>query len=127
MSLLKLTNASFEIEFDGKPYTVRKASLEQVVKFMQRTEEYKKADVPMSQQWIKLTSYALSLVLTPLDPSLTEDFIASNIPGDCNAIEVLTTLGFINPARITPNPMPKSTTEPSSPISPTEPDGLPAK
>jgi hypothetical protein len=128
-TLLKLTNASFEIEFNGKLYSVRKASLEQVIKFMQKAEDYKKDGLPITQSWIKLVSYALLLALSPQEPTLTEEFIASNIPGNCNAVDVLITLGFINPppqtAPVVETRIP--TTEPSSPSSPTGQDGLQKK
>ena len=128
MSLLKLTNAPFEIEFNGKPYMIRKASLEQVIKFMQRADEYKKANVPIMESWIKLVSFALFILLSPTDNTLTEEFIASNIPGDCNPTDVLMTLGFIRPVpTVAPSPSASQTTESSLPPSPTGQDGLQTK
>lgn len=132
MSLLKLTNAPFDIEFNGKTYSIRKASLTQFTQFAQRGEQYRVDKIPFVEQWPRLVAYALFLLLSPVDNSLTEDFISQNIPSDTNPMEILTTLGFINPARVktpvlgTEEPQ-KPTTEPSSPPSPTEPDGLQVK
>lgn len=126
-SLLKLTNAPFEIEFNGKTYQIRKANLEQVGKFMERAAKYTDEKVPITVSWVRLVSYALYLVLSPIDQILTEEFISQNTPGNCNHVEVLTTLGFFTPVRTAPTQPETSTTEPSSPASPSAPDGPQAK
>jgi hypothetical protein len=129
-SLLKITNAPFQIEFDGKPYQVRKASLEQVVKFMQKADQFKKEGMLFTEQWVRLVAYALFLSLSSVDASITEDYVSKNIPGGMDATEVLITLGFINPKRAAMAQVAKAeipTTENSSPSSPTEQVGSPAK
>ena len=131
MSLLKLTNAPFDIEFNGKTYSIRKASLSQFTQFAQRGEQYRVDKIPFVEQWPKLVAYALFLLLSPVDPTLTEEAISQNIPGDTNPMEILTTLGFINPARVKTSVLgteeKKPTTDPSLSPSATEQDGLPTK
>ena len=130
-SLIKITNAPFQIEFMDKPYMVKKASLDQVVKFMKKMAELQKENVSPLESSISLVAYAMFLTLSSVDATVTEEFVRTNMPGDSPAIEILTTLGFITPkqaaltkARVETIP---SITADSSPSSPTAPDGSPAK
>ena len=112
MSLLKLTNAPFEIEFNGKPYMVKKATLAQTALFMQKAEQMKTDKIPAYEQLLKLVVYCLYVILSPQDSSITEQFIEENIPGNINPLEILITLGFMNPKLAAPTPVvtEKSTT-----------------
>lgn len=129
-SLLKLTNPPFSLDFDGKTYEVKRASLQKVVLYQQKALELSKEGGSAARE-PKLIAYCLFLVLKDVIPELTEQDILDKTPGDLSTMEVLTTLGFINPAKaktllqmMTANQ--EETTPDSSAPSPTEPDGLQA-
>lgn len=124
-TLIKLTNPEFKIEFMGKDYVVRKANLGKVVQYMQRAKELNDAGGASIENGAKIVSYALWLILSACDPSLTEEAVYDNLPGDTEASELLAKLGFINPNRVVmgANPKPLPTSDQSSSTSQKEPDG----
>jgi hypothetical protein len=128
-SLLKITNAPFQIEFMDKPYMVKKASLDQVIKFMKKMEDLRSKKTPNLESSISLVSYAMFISLSAVDPTITEEFVQTNMPGTVDATDVLTILGFITPkqATLTKAKVETSTTASSSPSSPSVQDGDPTK
>lgn len=123
-TLIKLTNPAFKIEFAGKEYEVKKATLSQVSRYMLKLREVKEDP----EQSVKLVSYGLYIILHTADPEITEDFVYENLP-NVDPIDLLTKLGFIVPRSIPPI-VPKTetlTSESSSAQSQIEPDGLQVK
>lgn len=130
-TLIKLVNPKFNLEFAGKEYSVRKATLEKTVQYYQRIKELK--DDPACD--LKIIAYCIFLVLHDEveRPEITEEFVLNNTPGDIDLMETLTTLGFMNPKKmeiaqkIQGNVIKALTTDSSSPSSQKEQDGLPEK
>jgi hypothetical protein len=116
-SLLKLVNPEFDIEFMGKVYHLKKASLRKTMEYQIRAGELK--NDPGSDA--KLIAYAFYIMLKDQIPDLTEEIALDNVPGDSDAIEILVTLGFLSPSKIATAKALKdkflgiSTSEPSSP------------
>jgi hypothetical protein len=91
-----LLNTQFDLRFGDRTYSVKKASLEQVALYFKRIDELKKNNEPD----IKSVGYALFLILSKADPSITEEFVMENTAGDLDAMDTLLELGFINPKRV---------------------------
>lgn len=91
-SLIKLTNPSFQIEFDNKIYDVKKATLEQIVKYTIRLKE--NAGSTDIEVYSRMVAYGVYLLLHEVDPSLTEEFIYKNLPA-VDPLDLLSRLGFI--------------------------------
>ena len=96
-SLLKLTNQPFQIEFNGKEYVVKKATLQQVARYFGQMQSLSKEEGNDIEKGAKGIAYALYLILSPVDNTITEDYIIENLP-NVNPNELLTTLGFLVPA-----------------------------
>lgn len=94
--LVKLVNPKFEIEFMGKTYSIRKATLDKAVQYQQKIKEIEKDPAADA----KLVAYCLWIMLKDEEPELTEDTVFKNIPADINPLEILTTLGFMNPSNL---------------------------
>ena len=102
-TLISLVNPSFVFSFNGKEYTIRKASLEQVVQYQIKVSELSKEDIPEAVKELKIVSYCIFLVLKNSKESnleITEDYILNNCPGDVDTLDILGKLGFISPEKI---------------------------
>jgi hypothetical protein len=123
--LIKLTNTPFSIEFDGKSYQIRKASLEQVITYTKRIEQLSADKVGFNESWMRMVAYAVWLMLSPQIEGLTEDYVSKNMPGGIDPTELLTQLGFISPKRASAVAavVAKQTSNSSSPQSPSEQAG----
>jgi hypothetical protein len=124
-SLVKLTNPPFDIEWNGKIYSVRKATLVQFAEFQRKAQEFQKSGDPDFA--VKLVGYALFLVLKIADPSITYEMVLDTTPA--NAVELdalMNTLGFTRPTKTAAAPLPTSPLAPetSSSTSPTEQGGV---
>lgn len=97
MDGLTLTNAEFPLEFNGQTYQVKKANLRQMMLFQRRTKEI--TDEKDAAIDARMLAYALFLVLSPLDGSITEEYVENNCPGDLDLIDTLSKLGFMSPQR----------------------------
>jgi hypothetical protein len=89
-------NPEFTIDFAGKTYSVRKANLEKAVLYQKKVKELR--DDPSADA--KIIAYCLWLVLKDVDPSLDEARVMSNVPADIDPLDLLITLGFINPQKV---------------------------
>ena len=98
-TLYKLTNPSFDFEWNGAVYHVKKANLQKVVQYQQRARELVEQGSKGTE--IKLAAYALYLVLLDVKPDVTEQEVLDNTPGDIDVLDLLVRLGFLNPTRIT--------------------------
>lgn len=127
-TLIKLVNPEFELEFNGKTYRVRKANLDKVVQYYQKIDELSKTKDPSTDY--KLVAFCIYLVLHSVDHSITEQQVLENTPGDLDVMDMLSTLGFINPRKMEKARqlqeaiVKKLTTETSSPMSPKEQGGV---
>lgn len=95
-TIIKLVNPAFTINFAGKDYSVRKATLDKAIQYQQRLKDLKD-DVALDA---KIVGYCLYILLKDQDAALTEDYVIQNIPADINGLETLTKLGFINPSTL---------------------------
>lgn len=130
-TLIKLTNPAFQVEYDGKEYSVRKANLEKVVQYIQRFDELKKVNDEAGET--KILAYCFYLILKDEIPELTEDDVLKKIPGNLDIVDSLSMLGFINPEKaktakqLQSGVINRLTTLDSSLPSQTKPDGAPVK
>lgn len=97
-TLVKLTNPEFDFEFNNKKYTIRKATLDKVVQYYQRAKEIQETGNQF--EGIKIVAYCIFLVLKPYEPTLTEQTVLENCPGNIDVVDILIKLGFLNPDRI---------------------------
>ena len=95
-TLIKLVNPEFTIEFMGKEYRVRKATLDKSIQYQQRVKELK--DDPGIDG--KLSAAAIYIMLKSQIPDLTEQMVLENTPGDINPIDIAVSLGFLSPSRM---------------------------
>ncbi len=95
-TLYKLVNAQFDFEFDGKTYRLRKATLDKAVQYQAKIKEL--AGDPAADA--KVVAFCVYIMLKESEPTLTEDYILTHIPADIDILELLTTLGFINPTKL---------------------------
>lgn len=97
-NVIQLINPPFEFRLADKTYTVRKANIEQAVRFHARLIEYaKKEDIASD---LKLAAFAIYLILSKVDTAITEDYVLENVPGDINVADILLTLGFMTPQSV---------------------------
>lgn len=97
--LVKLVNpASFTIEFMGQTYQVRKATLDKTIQYQSRFRQLQKQNDEASE--IKTVAYCLYIMLKDQIPDLTEDMVLENVPGDIDPIQILVSLGFLNPSKV---------------------------
>lgn len=131
--LLNLTNPEFTFTFDNKDYTIKKASMRQVIAYQERIKELQKDSNSDSSGQLKAAAYAVFLLLKPKMDDLTEDGVLDSMRGDVDLLDLLVQLGFMNPEKalmaksLQSGVIRKLTGDKSSPTSQTEPDGLPEK
>ena len=89
-----LTNVEFDYAFAGKTYRVKKASLKQVMEFQRKVLEINKEKDGTEE--IRMTAYALYVILNKADSSITEEFVNENAPGDIDIIDIIGKFGFMN-------------------------------
>lgn len=94
--LINLTNPEFDINFDGKTYRIRKATLDKAVAWQGKVKELE-SDVASSQ---KITAYCIYIMLKSQIPDLTEDYVLSHIPADIDSMELMVQLGFLSPSNL---------------------------
>ena len=97
-SLGDLTNPEFTLQFAGKDYQVRKATLRQVAEYQQKVQELSKNPSPSND--VEIVAFCLYTILTKADSNVTLDFIKDNVRGDIDVLEVLAMLGFMSPLQI---------------------------
>ena len=122
-SLQKLTNPEFDFEWNGKTYRLRKASLRMTAAYEARMLQDSKNGIVDTDAL--RAAYAIYLMLKPHEPELTEDMVLDNTPGDVFVLDLLETLGFMNPTLLMEklqSRISKTTLSSSSP-SPTDSDG----
>lgn len=130
-SKYSIINPEFTFDFDGKPYTIRKASLDKVIAYQIKLQELKENKDPSADQ--RIVAFAIWLMLKDQEKDITEEIILEKLPGTINVLECLAELGFIDPSRvemakaITERVMKEATLGSSSQPSQSEPDGLPIK
>ena len=128
-SLYRLVNPKFTLEFMGKSYEMRKATLDKAIQYQKRLMEILKEQ----GAGLKIASYCIYLMLKDLEPSITEEIVLQNTPADIDVNECLVMLGFVNQSKsvITKKMEEKLesllTTENSSLLSPKKQDGLQMK
>ncbi len=97
-SIIRLINPEFVFEFMGKEYTLRKATLDKAVQYQTKARELQDSKDPASDA--KLVSYCIYIMLKSKIDGLTEETVFENVPADIDTMEILTTLGFINPSKM---------------------------
>lgn len=122
-TLYKLVNPSFDFEWNGEVFHVKKANLSKVFQYQQRARELSKAGDAGTD--LKLAAYAIYLVLLDVKPDITEEQVLQNTSGDVDVIELFIRLGFLNPTKVkTALQIMSQTGDKSSLPSQKEPDGL---
>lgn len=91
-TLIKLVNPEFTIEFMGKEYTMRKATLDKSVQYKERIKN--EPDINDAQ----LIAVCLYIMLKDKITDLTEQIVMENTPANIDAIDILEKMGFINPS-----------------------------
>jgi hypothetical protein len=100
-TLVDLINPKFVFKFGDKEYQVKKANIEQVVQYQLRVEDLNKDTTKLSSvKELEIMVYCVYLLLRVDDPTVTEDYVRNNLPGGLDGLTLLTTLGFIDPARL---------------------------
>lgn len=95
-SVLKLVNPEFTIEFMGKEYRIRKATLDKAIQYQQKLKELQNE----ASADPKIVAYCVYIMLKDQIADLTEEMTLANVPADVNTLEILTMLGFINPSNL---------------------------
>lgn len=96
-SAYKLANPEFTFELDGKEYRVRKANLDKAIMYQKRLRELN--DAKDDSAHLSIVAYCTYLVLRDCDPSMTEEKVRGLLPADIDPLDILSTLGFISPAK----------------------------
>lgn len=78
MDGLNLINPSFQIEFAGAKYDVRKATLDKIILFQTRFAELAKVNDPAFES--KIAGYCLYLILKDAKPDATEEWVMQSAP-----------------------------------------------
>lgn len=92
-----IANVEFDFQFAGKVYRLKRANLRQVIEFQRKILAIDKADSTISA--LALVP-ALLISLSTIDPSVTEDYILNNTPGDIDILGTLQLLGFMNQKKV---------------------------
>ncbi len=87
-----MTGATFDYEFIGKVYKLKKATLRQVIEWQKKVAELSKDKTFVPDALIIVA--ALTILLQSVDSSITEDQILDNTPGDIDLSNTLIQLGF---------------------------------
>jgi len=94
-SMFQMVNPEFDFNFAGRAYHLRKATLDKAILYQGKAKELSDAkDVSADS---KLMAYCIYIMLRDVDKTITEQYITENTPATVSVIDVLATLGFINP------------------------------
>jgi len=93
--LIELVNPEIDFTFAGKVYKIKKANIKKALSYQQKIKEL--TDDKATSVDLLLVSHCIFLCLKDIEPTITEDWVQENTPGDVDVAEVLTTLGFMNP------------------------------
>lgn len=93
-----LTNTDFEFEFGGQKYTLKRASLRQVMEWQRQSVEINKVNDGTTD--LKLAAKAIYLALQTVDKNITEDDVLDKTPGDIDVIATLQLLGFMSQQKV---------------------------
>jgi hypothetical protein len=96
-SIYRLVNPEFNLEFAGKEYRVRKANLDKALQYQTKVKEL--SEEKSEAMTLKIAAFCLYLVLKDSDPTITEEFVWNNTPGDIDPLECMVTLGFMSPKK----------------------------
>jgi hypothetical protein len=97
-TLYQLVNPPITFKFAGKEYQVKKANLEKALLYQRRLKELNEQKATSPE--LRLSAYAIFIVLKDVDPEITEDFVLQNTPADIDVLECLTMLGFMSPQQM---------------------------
>lgn len=89
-----MTNTEFDFPFAGKTYKVKKVNIATVMIFQRKVSEIQAEKDPAGD--LRMGVYALYLVLNIADPTITEDYVTQNCPGDIDIIDIFKKFGFMN-------------------------------
>src|SRR5258708_7365757 len=95
-TIYELTNPPFTFKLGGREFQVTRVNISQVAQYRKRISEL--SSTPGSEY--KLITYAIFLVLNKADPTITEDWVIENTPGDVDIFKCLEVLGFMNPRQL---------------------------
>jgi hypothetical protein len=99
-TLNNLINPAFTFSFAGKDYEVKKANIEQSQQYYVKLQELAKIqDMPPASRDLEVVAYCIYLVLNKRYSEVTIDFVKENTPGTADVLQILITLGFIDPRR----------------------------
>lgn len=90
-------NAPFEIEFNGKTYSIRAANVVDAIAYQKKLQELSDNKSPAID--LELAIYCLYLVLHRSDETVTEDYVKDNCPADVDTIGLIEKLGFMSPQK----------------------------
>jgi hypothetical protein len=90
-----VANNEFDFLFAGRVFKLKKANLKQVIEFQKRLIDITKDNAGIGLDVLAIAP-ALLIVLKNIDPTITEDYILENTPGDIDVMGTLQTLGFMN-------------------------------
>lgn len=121
-TLYRLVNPPFDFEWNGTKYSIKKATLSQVVQYQAKVKELIAEGGAGADQ--KIAAYCIYLMLKAHEPDLTEEKVLEETPGGIDLIELMTVLGFLKPTKETNATLETPPTMPaSSQESPTVQDG----
>ena len=92
-----ITNIEFDYPFAGKIYKLKRANLRQVIDFQHKIMAMDKSDSSIS---VMAVAPALLVSLSAVDPTITEDYILDNTPGDIDVMATLQLLGFLSQKKV---------------------------
>jgi len=99
-TLISLVNPSFTIKFGEKEFTARKANIGHVAQYQTKVVELSKDEsIPPAARDAKLIAYCTYLILKEADSTVTLEYVENNLPGNTDGLELLCTLGFIDPQK----------------------------
>jgi hypothetical protein len=99
--LADLVNAPFTFKLADREFQIKKANIRQVQQYVTRLSDLSKdKEMNPAARDLEVLSYCLFLSLSKVDPSITEDFVKENLPGAVDGLELLSTLGFIDPEKV---------------------------
>lgn len=98
MDSFSVMNEPFTFSFAGKDYSVKKATLGQVMQFQRHVKGITAENDAAAD--VRLISFAIYLILHASDSSVTEDYVLENARGDLDFVDIMSTLGFMNQQKI---------------------------
>ncbi len=93
-----MTNTSFSYTLGGKEYMVKRATLKQVMIFQRKVSEIQALKDPSGD--LMMAAHAIYLALHEVDPSITEEYVIENTPGDIDVMDVFSKLGFMSQQKV---------------------------